>query len=79
MNNNFGFLDLFLLNKKYFKTIASITVLAFILSIFYSLYSQPLYKSYISIYPTRNENNMPLALSGLSNVTSAFGFNFGNE
>ena len=78
MNDNFGFLDLFLLNKKYFKTIASITVLAFILSIFYSLYSQPLYKSYISIYPTRNEN-MPLALSGFSNVSSAFGFNFGNE
>jgi len=78
MNSNFGLIDLFFFNKKYFRIIGFITLLVFVLSIIYSLVSQPLYKSYISIYPTRNEN-VPLALSGFNNVSSAFGLNFGNE
>ena len=78
MNNNFGLIDLFFFNKKYFRIIGFVTISVFILSIVYSLVSQPLYKSYISIYPTRNEN-IPMALSGFNNASSAFGFNFGNE
>ena len=78
MNNNFSLVDLFFLNKKNFKLIGILTLTTFILSIFYSGLSQPLYKSYISIYPTKSENTA-LDMSSLNNVGSALGFNFGNE
>ena len=77
MNDNFGISDLFFLNKKYFKIVGTITISVFIFSIFYSLISQPLFKSYISIYPTRDQN-MP-AFSGLNGIASTFGFNLPSE
>ena len=78
MNNHFAVFDLYLLNKKYFKLISLTTGFFLILSIIYSLIAPPLYKSYISIYPTREESPLP-TISGLNNVSSAFGLNFGAE
>tara|TARA_Y100001970_G_scaffold72098_1_gene91515 strand:+ start:5504 stop:6490 length:987 start_codon:yes stop_codon:yes gene_type:complete len=78
MNNHFDLYDLFFMNKKYFRIVISFTIVAFLISIFYSLYSQPLYKSYISIYQTRNESMLPSSMSSFTGVASSLGFNFSN-
>ena len=69
---NFGLGDLFFINKKYFKYIIGMTVLAFFMSIIYSLLAPPLYQSYISIYPTRNKTNLG-QLSAVSGMAASLG------
>ena len=78
MNNNFTLVDLFFLNKKNFKVIGTLTSIGFILSIFYSSFAQPLYKSYISLYPTQIEQTR-LNMPSFNAAGAALGFNFGND
>jgi len=78
--NNVGLAEIFRIYKCYLKHILLITASAFFLSIVYSLLATPLYKSYVSIYPTGNESNFPSSFAGLDGIASTFGFNLsGNE
>jgi len=74
-HNNIGLAEVFRIYKDYSKSILRITLSAFLLSIVYSLLATPLYKSYVSIYPSGNESNFPSSFAGLDGIASTFGFN----
>lgn len=73
--NNVGLVEVFRIYKEYYKHILISTGAIFILSIVYSLIATPLYKSYVSIYPTGNESNFPSSFAGLDGIASTLGFN----
>jgi len=72
---NIGLAEIFRIYKSYLKYILIITISAFLISIVYSLLATPLYKSYVSIYPTSNESNFPSSFAGLDGIASTLGFN----
>ena len=75
-DKHIGVNEIFNIYKKYIKNILSITFVAFSLSIIYSIFATPLYKSYISIYPQNNENTlMPPSMIGVESLVSTLGFN----
>ena len=74
--SNVGLAEVFRIYKCYLRHILLITASAFFLSIVYSLLATPLYKSYVSIYPTSNESNLPSSFAGLDGIASTLGFNF---
>ena len=70
-----GIIEVYRVYKDYAKQIFYITFSIFTLSIIYSLVATPLYKSYVSMYPTNNESNLPTSFAGLDGIASTFGFN----
>jgi uncharacterized protein involved in exopolysaccharide biosynthesis len=72
---NIGLAEIFRIYKSYLKYILIITISAFLISIVYSLLATPLYKSYVSIYPTSNESNFPSSFAGLNGIASTLGYN----
>ena len=73
--NNVGLAEVFRIYKNYSKSILLITLTTFFLSVVYSLVATPLYKSYVSIYPSGNDSNFPTSFAGLDGIASTFGFN----
>ena len=73
--DNVGIIEVYRIYKDYAKQIFYITFSIFTLSIIYSLVATPLYKSYVSIYPTNNDSNLPSSFAGLDGIASTFGFN----
>ena len=73
--SNVGLAEVFRIYKEYYKYILIIISSVFFLSIVYSLLATPLYKSYVSIYPTGNESNFPSSFAGLDGIASTLGFN----
>ena len=73
--NNVGIAEIFRIYKEYCKHIIIVTCTVFLLSVIYSLLATPLYKSYVSIYPTGNESNFPSSFAGLDGIASTLGFN----
>ena len=46
-----------------------------LLSIIYSFFATPFYKSYVSIYPSNNDSNsISKSLSGIQGFASSFGY-----
>ncbi|MAM98682.1 MAG: hypothetical protein CMF91_02195 [Candidatus Marinimicrobia bacterium] len=72
---NVGIIEVYRVYRDYAKQIFYITFSIFTLSIIYSLVATPLYKSYVSIYPTNNDSNLPSSFAGLDGIASTFGFN----
>ena len=69
-NKHIGVNEIFNIYKKYIRNILRITFVAFFLSIIYSIFATPLYKSYISIYPQNNEKSlMPPSMLGIEVIT----------
>ena len=73
--SNVGIAEIFRIYKEYYKHILIVTCTVFLLSVIYSLLATPLYKSYVSIYPTGNESNFPSSFAGLDGIASTLGFN----
>ena len=73
MNENIGLLEIYNIYKKYMKYILSFTFSVISISIIYSIFATPLYKSYISIYPASYDSNT--TLSSFENIASRVGFN----
>ena len=73
-NKHIGVNEIFNIYKKYIRNILRITFVAFFLSIIYSIFATPLYKSYISIYPQNNEKSlMPPSMLGIETLVSTLG------
>ena len=73
MNENIGLLEIYNIYKKYMKYILSVTFSVIFISIIYSIFATPLYKSYISIYPASYDSKT--TLSSFENIASRVGFN----
>ena len=79
-NEQVGITELIFIYKKHIKSILTITLVVFTLSVVYSIISTPLYKSYISLYPQNNQNNVfPSSLIGVDDIASTLGLDIGNE
>ena len=59
--------------------IAIFVTLCLLLGFLYSIFSTPLYSAYVTIYPSKNENNMS-SMSDFGNMISQFqNFSFGSN
>ena len=72
--NNVGLEEIYHLYKKYIKQILIITLCSALLSIIYSFFATPFYKSYVSIYPSNNDSSISKSLSGIKGFASSFGY-----
>ena len=74
--NDVGLKEVFHLYKKYIKQILIITLCSAVLSIIYSFFATPFYKSYVSIYPSNSDSSMHKSFNGIQGIASSFGYDF---
>jgi len=74
-----NFIDLYNIVKKRKRFIYLFTGLVTLIAIIYSLLATPFYKSYVSIYPTFNDNSAGGSFGDIQGIATAFGFNVDGE